>query len=63
MLTRDSMLWWLGIAGAVVIYLSAGESPSTWTWAEWMRAAAFVIATVSGKLATSPLRGEFDGRK
>ena len=58
MWTRDSWVWGLGIVGAALTYLLAADPPSTWDYYEWLRAAAFVVATVSGKLATSPLRGE-----
>lgn len=58
--TRDSMIWWLGIIAAVLAYLSASESPAVWAYTDWVQAAAFVVATISGKLATSPLRGEHD---
>lgn len=56
-ITRDSTVLWLGIAGAVVIYLGASPSPMTWVWADWMRFTAFAIGIVSAKLATSPLPG------
>ena len=57
MFTRDSLLWWLGILGAVIVYLSNAAPPSQWSWNDWMQALAFVVATLSGKLATSPLPG------
>ena len=56
-ITRESSVLWLGIAGAVVIYLGASPSPMTWMWADWMRFTAFAIGIVSAKLATSPLPG------
>jgi len=57
-LTRDSMVLWLGLAIAVVGYLStAAQPPTAWGYMEWLQAAAFVLAWVSGKLATSPLSG------
>jgi hypothetical protein len=58
--TRDSIVWWLGIVGAALLYLSQGDAPTQWTYADWIKAASFAVATVSGKLATSPLKG--DGR-
>lgn len=54
-MTRDSIIWWLAIAGAVLTYLAAAPPPTQWTYAEWVQALAFVVATISGKLATSPL--------
>ena len=58
MASRDSWLWTLGIVAAVLTYLGAAPAPFDWGWAEWVQFAAFVVATVSGKLATSPLRGQ-----
>lgn len=57
MLTRDSYVLWLGLAVAVVGYLSTMPAPTEWAYAEWVQAAAFVLAWVSGKLAHSPLKG------
>lgn len=55
-LTRDSFIWWLAIGGATVTYLITIENPpNLWTYKEWLQALSFVIATISGKLATSPL--------
>lgn len=59
-LTRDSLTWWLGIVGAVLVYLGAADPPTTWSYGEWIQALAFAVATVSGKLATSPLPGDRD---
>lgn len=55
-LTRDSIVWWLAILGAVVTYLiGAGKPPTEWAYGDWLQAVAFLVATISGKLATSPL--------
>ena len=59
-MNRDSVLWGLGIVAAVLTYLGAAPSPVDWTYGQWVQAAAFVVATVSAKLATSPLKGEND---
>ncbi len=63
MWNRDSYVLWLGLAIAVVGYLSASKPPTEWGYSEWIQAATFLLAWLSGKLATSPLRGEFDGKK
>lgn len=57
MWNRDSWLWWLGIASAVVLYLTQAAPPTEWGYQDWLKALAFAIATISGKLATSPLAG------
>lgn len=59
-LTRDSAVWWLGIASALLAYLGAAPAQSTWDYPQWIQFAALVVATVSGKLATSPLAGDQD---
>lgn len=59
-ITRDSVVWWLAIAGAVLTYLAAAPVPSTWSYFDWIQALAFAVATIAGKLATSPLPGKHD---
>lgn len=62
MFTRDSIVWWLAIIGAIVTYLiGSGKPPTDWNYGEWLQAVAFIIATVSGKLATSPLPHSEEG--
>ena len=59
MWNRESMVRWLGLAVAVVGYLStAAKPPTAWGYAEWLQAASFVLAWSMGKLATSPLPGK-----
>ena len=60
MWTRDSIVWGLAIAGAALTYLAAAPPPTVWTYGEWIQALAFAVATISGKLATSPLPGKDD---
>lgn len=58
MVNRDSFVLWIGLALAVVGFLSTAANPPTdWSYLEWLQAASFVLAWVSGKLATSPLSG------
>lgn len=53
---RDSIVWWLAIIGAAVTYLiSAGEPPPQWDYQQWLQALSFGVATIAGKLATSPM--------
>ena len=60
MITRDSWLFTLAILSAVIVYLSNAPNPVDWNYNDWLKAASFAVATISGKLATSPLKG--DGR-
>lgn len=60
-MTRDSLVLTLAAVGAALGYLMAdGRLPTTWTYADWLKAVAFLVAWGAGKLATSPLKG--DGR-
>jgi len=61
MLTRDSKLLWLGLAIAIVAYLSASKPPTEWGYPEWLQAASFLLAWGSGQLGTSPLKGAPSG--
>ncbi len=63
MVSRDSWVLWLGIAGSIVAYLVASENPMLWHYDDWMKFAALLIGVISGKLATSPLPGANDGTK
>ena len=60
MITRDSVVWTCGILAALLAYLASAPAPIDWTYAQWIQFCAAVVATISGKLATSPLKG--DGR-
>lgn len=58
MLNRDSLLWYLALAAAVVGYLvSAQKPPTAWSYGEWLQFATFALAWLIGKLQTSPLAG------
>lgn len=58
MLTRDSVVWWLLIVGAVLTYLSQAPDPRTWSYQQTVQALSAVVAIIAGKLATSPLPGK-----
>lgn len=60
MFTRDSFGLWIAFAFAVVTYLSTAGNPADWQYSDWINAASFVLAYLSGKLATSPLPGKSD---
>jgi hypothetical protein len=60
-LTRDDILWTLSIIGGVAVGLSASFNLFPWIspgWQHGISLVAFLYATVSGKMATSPLPGD-----
>lgn len=60
-MTRDSIVWWLGIVGAIVLFLIAdGRPPTDWSYIDWLKFIAGAIGTISGKLASSPLKHSED---
>lgn len=59
--TRDSVVWWLAVLGAIMTYLIASPPPVDWTYHDWLRSLAMVVSTLAGKLATSPLPHSIEG--
>lgn len=67
-MTRDSKFWWLGMIGAVIVGISSRMDVLDLVLPiqhkEKIHAVieilALIVATVSGKMATSPLKGEHD---
>ncbi len=62
-MTRDSVVWWVGMIVAVLgaIIANANLLPAAWAPAlPWINLACIVLGVISGKLATSPLPGEHD---
>mgnify|MGYP001560576806 FL=1 len=60
-MTRDSYVLWIGFAVAIVGYLATAEKPPTdWTYLQWLQGLSVVLAWISGKLASSPLKGKHD---
>lgn len=58
-LTRDSRIWWLGVAAAVFAYLGAdGRPPTEWSYPDWIKAGIAATGWLIGKLQTSPLAGK-----
>jgi tetrahydromethanopterin S-methyltransferase subunit C len=61
-MTRDSIVWWIGIATAVVMGIGTVGDVASYGIPEkavpYIRLAALVLGIVSGKLATSPLKGK-----
>ena len=61
MITRDSVVWTVAALTAWVGYLVASERPLfEWGYREWLQAATFGLAWLSGKLASSKLAGAND---
>jgi len=64
-MTRDSILWWFGIIGAVIVGLATLGNLNDYgipdNWLPYIRLAALIVGIVSGKMATSPLPGKKDG--
>ena len=55
-LTRDSALWWILLAAAVLGYLkTAGAPPTQWGYEEWLNALIFLSGWVIGKMQSSQL--------
>ena len=52
---RDSWLWWLGVAAAILTYLGASPAPASWSYHQWIQALAVVVGIISAKLSSSPL--------
>lgn len=62
MMNRDSAVWGLAIIGALMAYLIGAQVPPTeWTYMQWLQFVAAAVATLSGKLATSPLPHSVEG--
>lgn len=62
-ISRDSIIWWVGIVGAIATGLAMNFDMFPWIpdhVQHWISLLAFVFGIVSGKLATSPLPGKDD---
>ena len=61
-ITRDSALWWWGMAAAIVGGFATLGNVEDYglpmAWVPYIRLAALIVGIVSGKLATSPLAGK-----
>lgn len=62
-LTRDSVLWWLGLASAVLTALANEIGLFPAEWYRYIHLAALLVGIVSGWMKTSPLPGENDAAK
>lgn len=62
MFTRDSLLLWLGLAGALITYVVASPKEiDEWTKREWLQMALLGVSWLTGKLQTSPLPHSLEG--
>lgn len=61
-LTRDSVLLYLGLAGAIITFVLASpkEIPE-WGTRDWLQAALLGVSWLTGKLQTSPLPHSEEG--
>lgn len=54
--TRDSLLLWGGLLGALIAYLlSVGDPPTQWSYQQWLQFVTAMIAVGIAKLQSSPL--------
>lgn len=55
-LTRDSLVWWVMAAGAMLGYLAVAKTPPTqWSYEQWLQAGLAGVGWLSGYLKSSPL--------
>lgn len=58
LVSRDSLILYLGAAIAAITYLLTADKPPTeWDYKTWLNAASLALAWLMGKLQTSPLDG------
>lgn len=56
MFTRDSLMLWLALGGAIVAYLiSIGTPPTQWDYSQWLQAIFAGMGMALAKLQNSPL--------
>lgn len=61
-MNRDSKGWWLALAVVIVGFMNTiPESPTQWSYQDWLQLVTVVLAWATGKLATSPLKGAAKG--
>lgn len=61
MFSRDSVVWLIAFMATILGYLSTKETdPRFWSYMDWINFLMFVLAWLSGKMATSPRPGEND---
>ena len=54
-ISRDSTLWWLALAGAVLAYVKLNGNPAHWNFDQAVDAGIAAVAWLLGKLQSSPL--------
>lgn len=61
LISRDSVVWWLGMVAAVITAIVANIDQFDWFSEDarkWLTLVSLIIGVISGKMATSPLPGE-----
>jgi len=61
MINRDSFVWWVGIVGAILTAIANEQGVFPPEWKPYIHLGALICGILSGKLASSPLRGK-DGQ-
>jgi len=62
-LSRESLLLWIPVVGALITYLLASPPPMEWSYYEWLKFVAAVLSTASAKFMVSPLPGKKEADK
>ena len=57
-ISRDSVVWWLGMIGAVLAAVVNQTGLFPVEWYPYINATAFIVGVISGWMKTSPLPGE-----
>lgn len=61
-LTRDSALLYLGLAGTIIAYMLASPTEvDQWRLRDWLQCGLLIVSWLTGKLQTSPLPHSTEG--
>lgn len=63
MITRDSAILILGIAGSVFTYLSSADPITAWKYPQWVQFGSFTVGVLIAWLRSSPLAGVGEASK
>lgn len=62
-LTRDSVVWTVGLLGSVLGSLLIQPPPTAWTYHQWIANLIGALGLISAKLGNSFLKGKDDDQK